>query len=579
VLSFVFLVGFGSLNGQSDKISTSLLNIGDETEVVIHFEAYPGFDARELPYTKEEKGVYVYDALRRHALEAQYSVREMLDNEGIAYKSFCIANAILAKVSPDQLYKIAADAAVRRLTPNEVVEMSKPKLGGFQGDRSASPEWGLMRIGADSVWALGYRGQGVVIAGEDTGYDWSHPAISGAYRGNQGDTVDHNYNWHDAIHELSPIHNDTITDPADTPCGVDGLIPCDDNGHGTHTMGTMVGLDGDNIIGVAPDAKWIGVRCMDRGYGSPMTYVEGFEWFLAPTDVNGENPDPTKAPHVINNSWRCPELEGCNLENFDLIRQAIINLKAAGVVVVVSAGNEGNQGCSSIASPPSIFAESFAIGAMRSNDTIAGFSSRGPVLIDSSGTMKPDVTAPGVGVRSAWLDSTYRLASGTSMSGPHVAGTVALIISANPELAGQVEVIENILRVTAIPITTEEDCGGDAGQVPNNVYGFGRIDAVAAVEMALMTTAVRDIEVADDGFRIFPNPSSGKFRLGMATEGNVVDIRVITMQGRTVYAQRQHIVGSPIDLSELEAGIYLVSVSGPSNGNVVLRAQKLVIAR
>jgi serine protease AprX len=568
---------FATLHAQSDKISTSLLNLADETEIIIHFDAYPGFEASELPSIKEEKGVFVYNALRRHAGESQFYTIETLKNEGIEFRSYCIANVIFAKVSPDQLGVIARNKNVRKITPNEAIELDEPILEHAPINRSAGPEWGLVRIGADSAWALGFRGQGVVIGGEDTGYDWTHPAISGAYRGTHGDSVEHSYNWHDAIHELSPLHNDTITDPANTPCGINGLMPCDDSGHGTHTMGTMLGLDGENIIGVAPDARWMGVRCMDRGWGSPITYIEGFEWFLAPTDINGGNPDPAQAPHVINNSWRCPEIEGCNSENFDLMRQAIINLKAAGIVVVVSAGNEGNLGCSSITSPPSMFAESFAVGAMRSNDTIAGFSSRGPVLIDSFSTMKPDVTAPGVGVRSAWLDSIYKLASGTSMSGPHVAGAVALIISANPDLAGQVEVIEDILRTTAIPVFTDEDCGGDGGQSPNNVYGYGRVDVVAAIEKALVTTAVNDIAPREHCFKIFPNPSNGTISLNMGKGNETVDVRIVTMQGRVVYAISDYHPGTTIDLSHLPGGVYIVFVNASTGSGAEYGARKLIL--
>ncbi|RLD21539.1 MAG: hypothetical protein DRI69_03720, partial [Bacteroidetes bacterium] len=568
LLVTAFLCTLGFAQAQPDKISTSLLNLTDKAEVIIHFESHPGFQASELPYKKEEKGAFVYHTLKEYTQTVQHATIEYLDTEEAAYRSYCVANAIVAMISGDQIRTIAGFDQVRKITPNDVVEQSRPKLDGTIR-RSAGPEWGLVRIGADSVWSLGYRGQGVVIGGQDTGYDWSHPAISSAYRGNEGDTVIHSYNWHDAIHELSPIHNDTITNPDDTPCGINGLIPCDDSGHGTHTMGTMVGLDGENVIGVAPDARWIGVRCMDRGYGSPTTYIEAFEWFLAPTDINGENPDPAMAPHVINNSWRCPEMEGCNPDNFDLIRQAIINLKAAGVVVVVSAGNEGNRGCSSIASPPSIFAESFAIGAMRDNDTIAGFSSRGPVvIIDSNGIMKPDVSAPGVGVRSAWLDSTYRFASGTSMSGPHVAGAVALIISANPDLAGQVEVIEDILRTTAIPILTEE-CGTGESVSPNNVYGYGRIDVVAAVEKALISTAVRDISVHNRNFSIFPNPSDGTIRLHMDMADETVEVKIVTMQGSTVFTERSHSPGSIINLSHLPGGAYIVLVRSTSSGGLL----------
>jgi len=268
-------------------------------------------------------------------------------------------------------------------------------------------------INADDVWAMGVRGEGVVVGGQDTGYEWTHPAISHAYRGNDGTIVDHNYNWHDAIHEISPLHNDPIILPENNPCGLDVNYPCDDHNHGTHTMGTMVGEDGDNQIGVAPGAKWVACRSMERGYGMPSTYIECFEWFMAPTDLNNENPDPTQAPHVIANSWSCPEMEGCDSTNWNIMQTVVENLKASGVVVVVSSGNSGSQGCGSVSAPAAMFEASMTIGASAQNDTIAGFSSRGAVTVDGSLRLKPNVVAPGVAVRSCIRDSSYATWSGT----------------------------------------------------------------------------------------------------------------------------------------------------------------------
>ena len=164
-------------------------------------------------------------------------------------------------------------------------------------------------------------------------------------------------------------------------------------------MGTMVGGNDTLKIGVAPDAKWIACRNMYRGYGSPVTYTECYEWFLAPTDINGQNPDHARSPHVINNSWGCPPNEGCNLDNFFMMETVINNLTAAGTVVVVSAGNDGSS-CGTISNPSAIFENSFAVGASREDDTKAGFSSIGTVLVDSSYRIKPDVVAPGVNVLS-----------------------------------------------------------------------------------------------------------------------------------------------------------------------------------
>ncbi|NHZ72453.1 MAG: S8 family serine peptidase, partial [Aquificales bacterium] len=266
-------------------------------------------------------------------------------------------------------------------------------------------------------------------------------------------------------------------------CPKDSPEPCDDYDHGTHTMGTMVGDDGGaNQIGVAPGAKWIGCRNMNAGVGTPATYAECYQWFIAPTDINDANPDPNKAPHVINNSWSCPVSEGCTDPN--VLLSVVDAVRAAGIVTVHSAGNAGSS-CSSINTPAAIYDASFTVGNTTSTDVIASSSSRGPVVVDGSNRLKPDVSAPGTFIRSSVPTFneadpyTYSYKSGTSMAGPHVAGQVALLLSARPDLIGNVDAIEEIIRETAVPLTTTtQTCGGVSGtQVPNNTYGWGRIDA------------------------------------------------------------------------------------------------------
>jgi subtilisin family serine protease len=298
-------------------------------------------------------------------------------------------------------------------------------------------------------------------------------------------------------------------------------------------MGTMIGEDGDNQIGVAPEAQWCACRNMERGWGSPFTYLECFQWFLAPTDLNNENPDPTKAPHVINNSWGCPELEGCNSSNWEIMNIAVNNLRLAGTVVVVSAGNNGSE-CSTVTTPAAIYEGSFSVGATAENDTIAGFSSRGPVTVDGSNRLKPNISAPGVRIRSARPGGDYGNSSGTSMAGPHVAGMVALIISANPALAGKVDIIENIIEQTAVPKTTDQICGDIPGtEVPNHTYGFGRIDALAAVHaaIALIPVSTGDHQ-ALEGVKVYPNPVNDQMFIEVTDASGEMTIELIDAQGR-----------------------------------------------
>ena len=422
---------------------------------------------------KHEKVAHVHQHLADTAARTQAPLLKFLKARHADCRPFWIANMIWVRADRSVLQALAEHTSVLSIIPNNSFHLQEP-LHNSQSKLQNAIEWNIAKVRAPEVWALGYTGQGVVIGGQDTGYQWDHPALISHYRGWDGTNADHNYNWHDAIH-TNDVHNTTPN-----PCGYNLLAPCDDNAHGTHTMGTMVGDDGaGNQIGLAPGAKWIGCRNMERGWGTAASYLECFQWLLAPTDVNNENPDPSKAPDVINNSWYSDASEGTT--NLFVFQSIVETLRAAGIVVVVSAGNQGSS-CSTITSP-AIYDASFSVGATDSGDVIAGFSSRGPVLVDGSNRLKPDISAPGVNIRSSIPVSTYAGGwSGTSMAGPHVAGLVALLLSAHPELKGNVDMIEYIIEHSAVALAAADGCGGlSAGAVPNNTFGWGRIDALAAL--------------------------------------------------------------------------------------------------
>jgi subtilisin family serine protease len=433
----------------------------------------------------------VYQTLSSLAESSQAPLKKFLDDHRAPWLTFWIINGMWSEGNVSLIEQLAQMPIVAKIEDNPVIHMQLVPQGNQEvvADRytTNSNIWGLQKIKADAVWNLGYTGSGVVVAGHDTGYEWQHPAIKDKYRGWDGTTADHNYNWHDAIHAL--INGGTNS------CGLNLMAPCDDDNHGTHTMGTMTGGDtGDNVIGVAPDAKWMGCRNMEEGDGMPSTYIECFQWFIAPTNLSNGSPDPTKAPDVINNSWGCPTSEGCNSSNFATMDSVVNNVVAAGIVVVVSAGNSGPS-CSSVNTPAPIYLNSFSVGATQNTttDLIASFSSRGPVTNFGATHMKPDVCAPGVNIYSCIGNSnnsgsyTYASWAGTSMAGPHVAGTVALILSARPDLKGQVSTIRDLIKNHAVTrYATAPFCGTDnATAHPNNVYGYGRIDALAAVNAAL----------------------------------------------------------------------------------------------
>ncbi|HEY6985049.1 MAG TPA: S8 family serine peptidase, partial [Rhodanobacteraceae bacterium] len=409
-----------------------------------------------------------------------------LDAERIPYHAYWIANVIQADLDAHALAALAARRDVSRLEPNPSLpsHLPHPNAVGDAPDQVETVTWGVTKINAPLVWAAGDNGQGVVIGGEDTGYQWDHPALKPHYRGWNGTTANHNYNWHDAIH-----------DSVGNPCGNDSPAPCDDFGHGTHTAGTFAGDDGGtHQVGVAPGAKWIGCRNMDDGNGTPARYIECMQWMLAPTDLNDQNPNPDLAPDVISNSWTCIPSEGCTVGNE--ILGAVTALTSGGIFFAAAAANDGPS-CSTITDPPAIYSTSFTIAATDVNDNLAGFSSRGPVLSSprlTSKTVKPDVSAPGVNVQSAWPPNTYANLDGTSMATPHVAGAAALVIAANPALKGHPVAVEGILRDTAVTagITdpVNQSCGGTSRTTwPNNMMGHGRIDAFAAYQAALSADA------------------------------------------------------------------------------------------
>jgi serine protease AprX len=465
-----------------------------EAEMLVVLREQADLSAAHNIPKKNDKGRFVLETCSALAAATQGPVRDIIRARGANMQSFWIINAVWTKGDGDLVWQLSQLDAVDRIEANPVQRISKvtnpeDAIPSAQDRALTSQNWGLAKIKATNVWALGHTGAGVVVGGQDTGYEWAHPAIKAKYRGWDGSTANHNYNWHDAIH--------TIIGGGTNSCGLNLTTPCDDDNHGTHTMGTMVGGPNmDSIYGVAPDATWIGCRNMEEGDGTPSTYIECFEWFIAPTDLTGllSTAVPAMAPHVINNSWGCPTSEGCNSGNFGTMNTVVNNVRAAGILVVVSAGNSGSA-CSTVNTPAAIYEGSFSVGATgnTTGDQIASFSSRGPVTVWGSGLKKPNISAPGVGIPSCIGNSnttstyTYAAFSGTSMAGPHVAGVAALMMSARPDMKGQVETMESIMETTATNrFAFSPFCGGDNSSTdPNNFYGHGRIDALAAVNAAV----------------------------------------------------------------------------------------------
>jgi len=410
------------------------------------------------------RGRYVLETLRAQAERSQAELRAELDRAGIPSESRPIANALVVEANLKTANWIAARPDVAFVgpdlatpAPQAVATASLTVPGGV--------EWNISKVKANSVWNLGYRGQGIVVASIDTGVAYTHPALDNQYRGNLGGTFDHNHNWWD-------------------PYGYSPAQPVDWSSHGSHTMGIMVGSDGSNQIGMAPEARWIACMGFDpaTGLGYDAELLECADFMLAPWDLNGENPNPDLRPHIVNNSWGGGQAQWW-------YNQAVYAWQAAGILPVFAAGNDGPL-CAT-ATDPGDMVNALAVGAVDSADSNApaspaSFSSRGPAAI--SGAVKPDIVAPGDWIRSATSSGGYGYMGGTSQAAPHVAGQAALLWSAQPQLIGQVSLTGWLIEQTAVPLAVNQGylCGDDASvnSRPNNQYGWGRIDALAAVNMA-----------------------------------------------------------------------------------------------
>jgi serine protease AprX len=488
------------------KVDASVLDAAStgQTDFIVYMAAKADLSHAKFLGSKLAKGTYVYETLTETAASSQSAVLAALADLGRPAQSFWIANTIVTSGNLAVIQAIAQMSDVKHVYPlgrgalQYPVQIGNPETVNATEAAARVVGPSIDFVGADDAWALGYKGQGVVVAGADTGVRWTHDVLKNKYRGWNAatSTANHNYNWHDAI--LWP--NAYCPGSSPQPCDDDMVPEAGAGGHGTHTMGTMVGDDGVNQVGMAPDAEWIACRNMNNGFGAVPTYMDCMQWFIAPTNIAGANPDPSKAPDVVNNSWGC--LEVCAPP---LLKDMSDASRAAGIFYAVSAGNDNQfflgltMSCNTINFPLAVYDSSFTVGATDATeagvplDTIAYYSSLGPVS-DNTGDgvlyMKPDIVAPGTNVRSAsgTADDAFATHSGTSMAGPHVAGLVALILSANPRLKGDIETIERIIRQSAKPLTSDLGCGSDTDDsVPNNVYGWGRIDAVAAVELALIT--------------------------------------------------------------------------------------------
>jgi subtilisin family serine protease len=404
--------------------------------------------------TAAEHHRYGIDHLKNRAAMSQAEVIGLLkqmENSGLAanIKSHWIINVISAEVTASEIEEIArrSDVAEIFLLP----EISTLETESYSVDpltpSQAGVESNIVAVKADAAWARGYTGKGRIVCSFDTGVQGNHPALAANWKGLDG-------NW--AAAWFDPIGGQSFPH----------ALPVANSGHGTHTMGIMVGHDdvlGDTI-GVAPEAKWISAGVINVLGAS---IIDAFEWAA---DPDGDLNTIDDVPDVINHSWGLPNSTyGCD----EYFWRMIDNTEALGIVNIFSAGNFG-PGDMTIANPANRALDSldcFAVGNINdSNNLIYSNSSRGPSDCDGV-SIKPNLVAPGVNILSSIPPSTYGLMGGTSMAAPHVAGAVAILRQKAPSATVD-EIKEAILK----------GCRRINGTYPDNTYGWGMLDIAAALD-------------------------------------------------------------------------------------------------
>lgn len=333
--------------------------------------------------------------------------------------------------------------AVAANLPEQAIENLKknPNIAYIEPDYEVEAleetvPWGITWVGAPDVHENGNKGGGVNVAIIDTGIDYSHPDLTANYRGGK-----------------DFVNGD--------------LDPFDDNGHGTHCAGIIAGVDNDiGVIGVVPETNLYALKILDStGSGSSSNLIAAIEWAIdTRKDENYSNDIQIISMSLGSNNGVLALQSECS-KAYDY-----------GILLVAAAGNDGKiSGTGDTVDYPGAYNSVIAVAATDPTDKRASFSSTGPAV---------ELAAPGVNIYSTYLlvGSTYKTLSGTSMACPHVAGTAALILAANPSFTN--ENVRTKLEQTATDL-------GTSGR--DNWYGFGLVNAEAAAAIPIYDTKLPKI--------------------------------------------------------------------------------------
>lgn len=441
-----------------------------------HLKGIKGRDARRIAHFK---------TMTEYADSMQGPLNTFLSEKGANFKKFWITNAFVVYDADIELvrslemqFPVVQEIYIERQASIEVPISSQVEESSGAGVNMAS--WNIEQTNAPFAWSQGFTGRGFVMGNIDTGVRYTHEALRNNYKGSAQNDNTHDYNWHD-------------------PRGEE--IPFDNNGHGTHVMGSMAGSFASGI-GMAYDATWIAAKGCASSSCSQSDLTSSGQFMAAPTRTNGLNPDPTKAPHVVQNSWG-----GSGGQTW--FHAIIDSWLALDIVPSFSAGNSGSA-CGTIGSP-SDYEYAVSVASNDQNRALSSFSSRGQGEGSNSPwrLQKPDISGPGSAIRSAWNtgDSAYNTISGTSMSGPHVAASSVLILgpyldSQNCPNAG-IEQCDDPSECSCVqyfraklsegasvdyraPSGGQQTCNGVSyTTIPNYHYGYGLLNVTASLSSVM----------------------------------------------------------------------------------------------
>lgn len=430
---------------ERDGYANILVSMKAGTEDVLNNLARISFSSRT------ERSQAVYNALTTRGRNSQSQILSFLAASSTTktYKfgnvhSLWITNQIGIETASGELIRLLATMdEISKIQEDEIVYLDQP----IENRQTSKPsmvranQWGIEKIHAPLAWLQfgGTNGTGIIVSNIDTGVRHTHEILRTNYK-------DDGHSWYDPYNKTA--------------------IPADYNGHGTHTMGTIVGTNG---YGVAPQAKWIACKGLyDDNFGSGINLLACGQFLICPTTSDGEDADCSKTPHITSNSW------GQSVGGSSYYDGMIAAWHAAGIIPIFSMGNYGPD-CGTVKSPGD--RDVIGVGSTTTTDLLSSFSSVGPTPSD---TMKPDISAPGSSVTSAdyQSDDTYRVMSGTSMACPHVAGTVALLLSRNPNLS-YVQIKELLQSYADRDLSFAGSiCNWISDSVfPNHHFGYGRLNA------------------------------------------------------------------------------------------------------